>query len=137
MKTMKLSKSLAVAALTCALSGFAFAQDDELTMTLLPEGAELPDAVTKVIELPKNDEGEYIASEEGVTNSAEGLAIANAAREDGRAFGEEMAASARENRENFSRGGRPDLADVLPGQVPGSIPDAPAIPQIPVPTGQP
>jgi hypothetical protein len=136
MKTMKLSKALAVAALSCALSSFAFAQDDELTMTLLPEGAELPDAVTKVIELPKNDEGEYLASEEGVANSAEGLAIANAAREDGRAFGEEMAASARENRENFTRG-RPDLGGLLPGQVPDGIPDAPAIPEITVPTGQP
>jgi hypothetical protein len=134
---MKLSEILAIAAWTCVLGNWTFAEDGEQTMTLLPEDAESPDAVTKMLELPKNDEGEYIASEEGVTHSAEGLATANAARESGRAFGEEMAANARENHENFSRGVRPDLEDLLPGQVPDGIPDTPAVPEIPAPAGRP
>lgn len=79
-----------------ALAGTsAFGQDDanehaaNSTMTVIPETAELPDAVTKELVLP--DE----VSEAAREHSAEGLARANAAREDGRAFGQATAAAAR------------------------------------------
>jgi hypothetical protein len=81
-----------------ALAGTsAFGQDEAnegaviSTMTVIPESAELPDAVTKELVLP--DE----ASEAAREHSAEGLAKANAARIDGRAFGQATAAAAREH----------------------------------------
>ena len=46
---------------------------------LLPEGVELPDVVTNTIDLPKDENGEYRASEEAIAQSAKGIAIANAA----------------------------------------------------------
>jgi hypothetical protein len=131
---MKLSNSLIAATLVWMLSGWALAQDGEETIVLLPEGAEQPVVVTGAIDLPKDADDEYIPSEEGVKNSADGLAAANAARDNGRAFGEEMAARAQESRENYARGARPDLANLLPGQVPGdvSLPDMPERPSVPV-----
>src|SRR5262245_65993257 len=98
---------LAAAALL-ALSGYAFAQDGEETLGLLPEDAELPDVVTAAIDLPKDADGEYRPSVKAVERSAEGIATANAAREHGREFGQSMAAQAKENRELHARGERPD-----------------------------
>jgi hypothetical protein len=128
----------------------AFAQDAgeddgdlDVTMRLLPANAELPDAATREIELPVNDEGEFRASEQGIENSLAGIETANAAREDGRAFGQEAAAAAQENRENMGRGSRPDLEELLPEQVPNvpEIPDRPDRPETPelpeVPGGPP
>jgi len=88
----------------------------ELTMTLLPETAKQPDALTKTIELPAQ------ASPTAVDKSAAGLAKGNEsrerreggldtaaeARERGREFGQDMAAEAQENRENSGRGNAPD-----------------------------
>jgi hypothetical protein len=88
----------------------------ELTMTLLPEKATQPDALTKTIELPTP------ASPTAVEKAAAGLAKANEsrerreagldtaaeARERGREFGQDMAAEAQENRENSGRGNAPD-----------------------------
>ena len=119
------------------LSGYAYAQDGEQTIALLPEGAELPDVVTAAITLPKDANGEYRPAAKAVERSAEGIATANAAREDGRAFGESTAAQARENRELRARGERPNLADRVPDQVPDhvtlpTLPERPALPELPV-----
>ena len=127
---MKPTNSLFAVALTCSLCGSALAQSGEETIALLPEGVELPDVVTDALDLPRDANDEYIASEEGVAHSAKGLATANAAREGGRAFGEEMAAAARENREAHTRGQRPDLSDLRPEQVPDNA-NLPALPERP------
>lgn len=131
---MKL-KSL-VAATSLILSGYAFAQDGEQTIALIPEGAELPDVVTAAIDLPKDADGEYRPSARAVEASAKGIATANAAREDGRAFGERMAAQAKEDRELRTRGERPDFAELLPDQVPDDVslptlPERPELPELP------
>ncbi len=123
-------------AMLLTLSGYAFAQDAEQTIALLPEGADLPDVVTAAIDLPKDADGEYRPSARAVERSAEGIATANAAREDGRAFGESMAAQARENRESRARGERPAFADLLPDQVPDDVtlptlPERPELPELP------
>ena len=141
---MKLTKFLITSALVFALSGtWALAQDNgdgedgdsdlDVTMTLLPENAQQPDAVTRELELPRDDEGAYRASQEGVENSAAGLEAANLAREDGRAFGQDTAAEAQENRENIGRESRPNLEDLLPDQVP----DVPNLPDVPGPPATP
>lgn len=124
------------------IGGPAFAQAtpegdaDEIlepTIALLPEDADLPDAVTNAIELPE------VASAEAIERSTKGLETANLAREDGRAFGEAAAAAAQENRENVSRGSRPDLSELLPDQVPAvpTIPDLPNLPDVPGPPSTP
>jgi hypothetical protein len=123
-------------ALAWALGGSALAQNGEETIVLLPEGVELPDVVTAALDLPKDENGEYRASAEGVAHSAKGLDIANAAREDGRAFGEQTAALAKENREDHARGRMPELSDLRPDQVPDhaalpELPERPALPELP------
>ena len=125
-----------VTAVLLALSGYAFAQDAEQTIALLPKDAELPDVVTAAIELPKDANGEYRPSVKAVERSAEGIATANAAREDGRAFGESMAAQAKDNRELRTRGERPDFDDLLPERVPDDVsvpalPERPELPELP------
>jgi hypothetical protein len=142
---MKIRSTLVFfSALTLSLSAsWVFAQEGEggddldVTMTLMPEGADLPDAVTRELELPRytegENEGEYIPSSQGVENSANGLETANAAREDGRAFGEAAAEAAQDNREEHSRGNMPDLENLLPDQVPDmpGPPDRPGPPDAP------
>ena len=129
---------LFTAALALVVTGGpAFADDGDVpgldeTMRLMPQDATLPDVVTAAIELPKDEEGAHIPNKAAVEHSAHGLETANAAREDGRAFGEAMAAAARENRENVTRSSRPDLEDLLPDRVPGP-PDAPDPPDVPDP----
>lgn len=113
------------------LGGTAFAQSGTQTIALMPEGAELPAVVTGRIDLPKDENGDYRPAAAAVENSARGLAIANEARENGRAFGEAMAAQAQENRENKARGGRPDLPELPPGQPPGDV-TLPTLPELPV-----
>jgi hypothetical protein len=105
----------------------------EQTMALLPQGAELPSAVTEAIDLPKDDEGEYRPNAAAIEHSAHGLEIANLAREDGRAFGQATAAAAQENREDHARGSRPDVADLRPDDVPAqpTLPDLPDLPELP------
>lgn len=149
---MKVRKTLtAFSALAFALgAGAAVAQDGddgtddlELTMTLMPEDAELPDAVTRELELPRyaegENEGEYIPSAQGVEHGTQGLDTANLAREDGRAFGEAAREAAQDNREEFGQGERPDLDDVLPDQVPDDhtpdLPEPPAGPPDGTPSG--
>lgn len=108
----------------------------DVTITLLPEQVELPDAVTRDLELPRDDEGEFRPAPQAVENSAEALANATAARDEGRTFGLE---TAQENRENAGRESRPDLDD-LPDQVPDlpNVPDLPDGPDLPdTPAGPP
>jgi hypothetical protein len=89
---------LTIAGLALALAaGPALAQDETgddatgSTMRVIPEDAQLPDAVTKEIALPDG------ASEDARTHSADGLAKANDAREHGRDFGQATAAAARDH----------------------------------------
>lgn len=138
---MKLASRCLTVALALAFAGnVAFAQGDggeggegddlDVFMRVLPANAELPEAATREIELPRDGEDEnapFRPSEQGVNNGGEGLETANDAREDGRAFGQEAAAAAQENRENLGRGSRPDLED-LPDQVPDDIPAPPETP---------
>lgn len=134
---MSMKLILIAPALALGLSGAdALAQDGDaddldVTITLMAEDAEESDAVTRTLELPTNDEGEYIPSDQGVDNSAKGLETANAAREDGRAFGEATAAAAQESRENLGRGERPNLEDLVPDHVP----NVPELPETPSPPG--
>jgi len=130
---MKSTSSLLAVALASSLCGSAFAQRGEETIVLLPEGVELPDVVTKTIDLPQDENGEYRASEEAIAQSAEGIATANAAREDGRTFGEQMAAAAKENREVHTRSQMPYLSDLRPDHVPdnATVPELPEQPTLP------
>jgi hypothetical protein len=130
---MKNTGAFIASAFACLLSASSLAQNGEQTVVLLPEDAALPEVVTAAIDLPRDATGEYRPSANAVESSAKGLATANAAREDGRAFGTQMAANAAENRETHARGSRPDLSDLLPDQVPDHVtppspPEPPAAP---------
>ena len=126
-------RNLWLATALASFGGIAVAQSGAETIVLMPEGAELPAVVTRVIDLPRDENGDYRPAAAAVESSAGGLAIANEARENGRAFGEAMAAQAQENRENKARGGRPDLPGVPPGQPPGDVtlPTLPTLPETP------
>jgi hypothetical protein len=126
---------IGMSALTLMSVG-AWAQDSDkgeddgldVTMTLMPESAEESAAITNEIDLPKNDLEEYIPSAQAVENSPVGLDTANAARDDGRAFGEDAKNLAEDNRERFGRGGRtPDLDSLIPEEAP----DTPSVPEPP------
>lgn len=107
---------------------------DDVTMTVISEDAEQPDIVTKEIELPRDDQGEYIPSQHGVDSSRTGIETANRAHEDGHAFGQEARALAEDNRERFGRGGEgPDREELLPDGAPG----APEVPERPEQPGSP
>lgn len=157
MKTTKYIGAISMAFLLT--SGSVNAQDTdenvgdegELTMTLIPDAnADLPEAVTRMIELPES------ASDEGRANSAGGLETANDARtrrqagldtandakERGREFGADMAEAAQNNRANAGRGATPDRPNFpdlpdLPDSVPDSVPDLPEGPNPPNPPGPP
>lgn len=66
--------------------------EDDATMAVVEEG-QAPDASFRDLALPED------AAEEGVENSAEGLATANAAREEGRANASEASEASQEGRE--------------------------------------
>ena len=142
---MKNIAAFAIATALLLAGGMGHAQDSstaggadddtlELTMTLLPEGATLPDAVTKVISLPEvaaDAAGEHAGEGLGKANEAraggdEGLEQAAEAREGGREFGQQMREQAQEDRENNGHGqppeppGRPDApGNGNPGAPPG------------------
>lgn len=98
----------------------------ELTMTLLPRGAERAEDVTRSIPLPPAASRGVEASEKGkdTADAARegerdfGLETAAEARERGQEFGEEMAERARENREDSGRGGPPDETPDRPDDLP-------------------
>lgn len=99
----------------------------ELTMKLMPAGAELPDAVTKTIQLPPAASAQAAeASARGLStaneakqNRPDGLDTAADARERGREFGDAMAEQARENREDAGRGNPPTPPSGPPDDLPG------------------
>jgi hypothetical protein len=111
------------------------------TLTVIPEGAELPAVVTDNLDLPKHGE-DYLPAVQGVEHGGAGLETANLAREDGRAFGEALAAAAEQSREDFEHGSKPDLGTLLPDQA-TSVPDVPDVsgvtnvPGAPTSPGQP
>jgi hypothetical protein len=128
-------------------TGWAQAQDvdSELTMTLIPNAADLPEVVTRNIVLPE------FASEEGIANSARGLATANENRaeaaanreaalmraEQNRQAGAEIGEAAQANREDFVHGNvgldlsMPDHLPELPTQAP-DLTDLPGRPELPI-----
>lgn len=135
---MKNTSAFIASALACLLSASSLAQNGEETVVLLPESAELPDVVTAAIDLPKDADGEYRPSVQAVDSSAKGLATANAAREDGRAFGAQMAANAADNRETNSRGSpSPPEAPVAPPETPVGPPETPVTPPVSPPVTPP
>lgn len=99
---MKTTKSKLSISITLALGLLAasplYAQED--TIVVIDDETTVED-VANTIQLPDNSEGNRVlqlpedASEEGVENSADGLATANAAREGGREFGQQRADEAR------------------------------------------
>jgi hypothetical protein len=136
MRYRELVAMLALASLWCGSPAVAQekgADNLELTMTLLPETATVPDAVTKTIELPapaSEQAGEHSASGTATANQSRerreaGLDTAAAAREQGRQFGQDMAAEAQQNREDHAHGNPP------------SPPDHPAPPDHPSPPNPP
>lgn len=136
MKPKGVTNAVVVATLMLIVSmGLAVAQDpledDELdaTMRLMEHAeAELPEAVTKKIQLPEHLREDSTAAD----NSAKGHSQANAAREDrekgpgtaddARERGNDMSEAAKENRENRGRS--------------GDRPDPPNRPEVPNPGGQ-
>lgn len=134
-----------LATLTLSLSSsWSYAQDDdpELTMRLLPAGAQASEEALREIELPTRiDEntGEPVPtpSEQGLENGSEGLMRANEARFEGVANGAAAAEAAQNNREEMGRGTPPDLSELLPDQVPDDIPGPNNIPGPPVTPGRP
>lgn len=111
----------------------AVPEELELTMTLLPKGAERAEEVTRSIPLPPAANRGVEASENGKDTSDAardggrdfGHETAAEARERGQEFGEEMAERARENREDSGRGGPPDEP---PGR-PDDLPEPPVPPR--------
>lgn len=90
---MKLWKLMSIAAIPLALAfgNPVIADDHDGDDMDAVEQGEQPDAVTKNLALPED------ASETGVENAESGLATANSAGEDGRAFGESKADEVRRN----------------------------------------
>jgi hypothetical protein len=149
---MEFARTLTIIAVAGLVLGadWTFAQDApvddlEITMTLMPEDGDLPDAVTRELELPvfpESDENEEQQGDDNSANSADGLEIANQAREDGRAFGQDTAAAAQENRENLGRGMPPEDLPLGPPEDPPGPPDNPPgppdnVPEPPVTPGPP
>lgn len=99
----------------------------DLTMVLMPEGATLPEAVTRVIELPA------AAAEAARENATRGLETANAAR-DRDAPGIDTAEEAREQSLERAQQGREDAGrgppDFVSGPDGGGQPETPAIPDV-------
>lgn len=111
----------------------------DVTITLLPEGATQPDAVTKTIKLPDSIPSQSRAAPPGLGKAndnkdrrAQGLATAEEARAQGSEFGQEMRQQAAEQRANAERGkgpgdaGPPGQGGTNPGSSPPDHPTPPA-----------
>ena len=111
----------------------AVPEELELTMKLMPVDADLPDAVTRTIELPPATSARAVeASERGLStvnaakqNRQDGLDTAAEARERGREFGEAMAEQARQNRGDAGRGNAPPAPPAGPPDHVPAPPDPP------------
>lgn len=108
----------------------------EITMTLLPEQAEnAARVIQRIIDLPPppaeqaSDNGQRPEELPGLEHGqGAGLETAVEAREGGREFGQDVAADARDNRENAGRGDDPPgPPDEIPGP-PGNLPTPPTNP---------
>ena len=105
-------------------------------MVLMPENATLPDAVTRVIELPA------AAAEAARENAARGLDEANAAREpetgleNAAAASEQGRETAQQNREDRGRGASEGGGGGPPDSG-GRTPEAPLAVQVRVPAALP
>ena len=95
-------------------------------MTLMATNATTSAAVTSIIELPKESSGDDAASAHGGKRGAHGLDTASRAREDGRGFGKDAAAAARDSREAAGRAAHG--VDKPPPPAPPELPDRPALP---------
>lgn len=154
MKTRRILFFIATLALSLS-SSWIYAQDDdpELTMRLLPAGAQASEDALRELTLPTravldengepvlDDDGnpvmEFIPSEQGLENGSQGLMRANEARFEGVANGAAAAEAAQNNREEMGRGGRPDLSEMLPDQVPDDVPGPNNTPGPPANPGRP
>jgi len=123
MRSRLLFACLAALAATTAL-----AQDDDpgietldLTIALMPEGATLPEAVTRIIELPA-----AVTSEATRENAARGLDQANG-RIERREAGLEKAAEASQVGQEHAQQGREDV-----GRGPPDWAGSPGTPETPV-----
>jgi hypothetical protein len=140
---------ISIACLVALGATTAFAQDDDpgietldLTIALMPEGASLPEAVTRVIELPA-----AVTSEATRENAARGLDQANGRlerREAGLEKAFEASQVGRENaqqgREDVGRGppdwaGSPGTPETPVTDPPGPPADLPGPPETPGPPG--
>ena len=96
--------------------------------------------LTGKIDLPKDANGNYRPSVNAVDRSAKGHATANEARENGRAFGAQMAANAANNRETHARETHPDHptppSPPVPPETPVGPPNTPGTPPV-SPPGRP
>lgn len=130
-------------ALAVAFASGANAQENEnarerleITLTLLPEQAEnAAQVIQRIIDLPPppadpaNDNGGKPEELPGLEHGqGQGLETAAEARELGREFGQDVAADARENRENAGRGDDPPGP---PEETPGPPADLPTPPTNP------
>lgn len=124
----------------------------DATMTLIGATEQLPEAVTRNLELPKDDSGAFLPAPQAVSRSAEGLSTATLARRDGRAFGRATAEAARERAGAETRAAADEareagralaeaaaiaadqLREDLRGSRPafGGLPGGPALPTVPV-----
>jgi hypothetical protein len=131
-----LPRVIGVAALAGFLAVSANAQERalerlELTMALLPEDAVDAEVITRRIELPPAApdaaaNSQRPAEPPGQANGqGPGLDTAAEARERGREFGQNVAAQARENRENAGRGDDPPGPPENPPGPPIDVPSPP------------
>jgi hypothetical protein len=105
-------------------------------MTLLPEQAEnAAQVIQRIIDLPPpaapqaGENGQKPDELPGLEHGqGQGLETAAEARELGREFGQDVAADARENRENAGRGDDPPGPPENPPGPPGNLPTPPANP---------
>jgi hypothetical protein len=115
----------------------------EITMTLLPEQAEnAAQVIQRIIDLPPpradqaNDNSDQADDNSQAPDElpglehgqGQGLETAVEAREAGREFGQDVAADARENRENAGRGDDPPGPPETPPGPPDDLPTPPANP---------
>ena len=108
----------------------------EVTMTLLPEHAEnAAQVIQRIIDLPPppaeqaGGNGQKPDELPGADHGqGEGLETAAEARERGREFGQDVAADARENRENAGRGDDPPGPPETPPGPPDNLPTPPSNP---------
>jgi hypothetical protein len=106
---MSKTKWLSLVLASALLAGNAYAEDeqpaDDVTMEVLDDEAA-PEDIISLIQLPDD------ASDTARENAAKGLETANAARADGRAFGQSMAELRGEHGREIGESAREAAADI-------------------------